>query len=88
VNGISGFGAAFLASVIACLAVVFAVGITGVVLLGVAVLLGVVAVMVVGSVIIAMLPLLFPALLLIGILMFFSRRKKNMEKTATASASV
>jgi lipopolysaccharide export LptBFGC system permease protein LptF len=44
--------------------------------------------MVVGSVIIAMLPLLFPALLLIGILMFFSRRKKNMEKTATASASV
>jgi hypothetical protein len=88
VSGISGFGGAVLACLIACLAVVFAIGVTGVALLGVAALLVVVAAVVIGSVILAMLPLLFPALLLIGILMFFSRRKKNMEKSATANASV
>jgi hypothetical protein len=86
VEGITGFGAAFLACVIACVAVVFAVGITGVVLLGVVVLLAVGAVLVVGSVVLAMLPLLFPALLLIGILMYFSRRKKKMNQTSTMNA--
>lgn len=85
VSGISGFGGALLACLIACLAVVFAIGVTGVALLGVAALLVVVAAVVIGSVILAMLPLLFPALLLIGILMFFSRRKKNMDKPADAT---
>ncbi|MFZ6710322.1 hypothetical protein [Undibacterium sp. TC9W] len=60
---------------IAVVAVVFALGLTGMVLAGVAILLCVIFAVVLGSLALAMLPLLFPVLLLVGLVALFSRRK-------------
>lgn len=75
INGVAGFGVAMIAMVFALLAVLFVAAVTGVVLVGVALFLALLAVVVVGSVGLALSPLLLPLLLLIGIVWLLSRRK-------------
>ncbi|MFZ6871256.1 hypothetical protein ACO0LF_04215 [Undibacterium sp. Di27W] len=75
VDGVGGFFGTLLGCGIAVLAVFFALSLTGVVLAGVAVLLCVVFAVVLGSLALALLPLLFPILLVVGLVALFSRRK-------------
>ena len=75
VSGVGGFFAAVIACGIGALAVFFALSLTGLILAGVAALLCVVFVCVLGSVALALLPLLLPVLLIVGLVALFSRRK-------------
>lgn len=77
VNGVDGFFGILFGLGIAGLALFFALSLTGVVLTGVAILLCVVFGVVLGSVALALLPLLFPFLLLAGLVALFVRRKSN-----------
>ena len=75
ISGVNGFFGFLLACGIGALAVVFALGLTGLVLTGVAILLCIVFAIVLGSLALALLPLLFPVLLLVGLIALFTRRK-------------
>ncbi|MFZ6732384.1 hypothetical protein ACO0LG_10710 [Undibacterium sp. Ji42W] len=75
IDGVGGFFGIVLGCGIAIVAVVFALGLTGMVLAGVAMLLCVIFAIVLGSLALAMLPLLFPVLLVVGLVALFSRRK-------------
>ncbi|MES2040169.1 MAG: hypothetical protein V4495_20320 [Pseudomonadota bacterium] len=78
INGVGGFFGFFgvlFGCGIAVVAVVFALGLTGMVLAGVAILLCVIFAIVLGSLALALLPLLFPILLVVGLVALFSRRK-------------
>lgn len=75
IDGVGGFFGVLLGCGIAAVAVVFALGLTGMVLAGVTILLCVIFAIVLGSLALAMLPLLFPVLLVVGLVALFSRRK-------------
>jgi len=75
IDGIGGFFGVLFGCGVAVVAVVFALGLTGMVLAGVAILLCVIFAVVLGSLALAMLPLLFPVLLIVGLVALFSRRK-------------
>lgn len=71
---IGGFFGFVLACGIGTLALLFALGLTGVVLAGVGILLFFILVVVLGSLALALLPLLFPVLLIVGLVALFSKR--------------
>ncbi|MFZ6639010.1 hypothetical protein ACO0LL_04670 [Undibacterium sp. TC4M20W] len=75
IDGVGGFFGVLFGCGITVVAVVFALGLTGMVLAGVAILLCVIFAVVLGSLALAMLPLLFPVLLVVGLVALFSRRK-------------
>ena len=75
IDGVGGFFGVLFGCGIAVVAVVFALGLTGMVLAGVAILLCVIFAVVLGSLALALLPLLFPVLLVVGLVALFSRRK-------------
>lgn len=71
---VGGFFGFVLACGIGALAVLFALGLTGVVLAGVGILLFFILAVVLGSIALALLPLLFPILLIVGLVALFSKR--------------
>lgn len=81
VTGVVGFGAAFVGIIIAALACIFAVIVTSAVLAGVSALLIFVFAALAIAFALAVAPLCLPLLLLVGIVMFFNRRKSA--KTVT-----
>lgn len=75
VDGFFGFFGVLFGCGVAVVAVVFALGLTGMVLAGVAILLCVIFAVILGSLALALLPLIFPILLVVGLVALFSRRK-------------
>lgn len=76
IDGVAGVGVGILALAVGLLAVLFAAAVTGVVLVGVALFLALLAVVIVGSVGLALSPLLLPLLLLMGIIWLLNRPRK------------
>ncbi len=74
-GGLGGFTGLIFGLGIAAVAILFALSLTGVILTGVAILLCVIVGITLGAVALALLPLLFPVLLLVGVIALFSRSK-------------
>ncbi|MBX9870130.1 MAG: hypothetical protein K2X63_10045 [Burkholderiaceae bacterium] len=75
IGGVAGIGIALMVGAIALIAILFAAAVTGMVLVGVALFLALLAIVIVGSVGIALSPLLLPFLILMGIIWLFNRPK-------------
>lgn len=75
IGGVAGIGIVLMAGALALIAILFAAAVTGMVLVGVALFLALLAIVIVGSVGIALSPLLLPFLILMGIIWLFNRPK-------------
>jgi hypothetical protein len=77
VNGLAGVGLAMVGGVIALIATFFALSLTGLLLAGIAVFLAVLVIAILGTLALALSPLLLPFLLLTGVLMLIARHSRR-----------
>lgn len=75
ISGVAGFGIGIVGLAIGLLAGVFAIAVTGIVLVGVVIFLALIAIVVLGALGLALSPLLLPLLFLMGLVWLFNRCK-------------
>ncbi|WP_295748556.1 hypothetical protein [Undibacterium sp.] len=75
VGGVLGFGLGMLGLMLGMVTLFFALSLTGLVLVGLAIFLALLVAFILGALALALSPLLLPFLILAGLIMFFSKRK-------------